>query len=108
MRLSFLSFMVIAAVFAVSQVHAQETRDDVRLGRALVHRVCAECHAVETTALNSPNPLAPRFDAVAATPGMTSMALNAFLHTSHRAMPNIILTSRQTDRVIAYILSLKK
>jgi mono/diheme cytochrome c family protein len=107
MRLSYLSFMVVGAALAVSQVQAQEA-GDVRLGRALAHRACADCHAVETTDFSSRNPLAPRFDAVAATPGMTSIALNAFLHTSHRSMPNIMLTSRQTNRVIAYILSLKK
>jgi len=107
MRLSYLSFMAVGAALVASPAHAQDARD-VRLGHALAHRVCTECHAVETTDSNSPNPLAPRFDAVAATPGMTAMALNAFLHTSHRSMPNIMLTSRQSNRIIAYILSLKK
>jgi mono/diheme cytochrome c family protein len=107
MRLSYLSFVIVGAALAASQVHAQDA-SDVRLGRALALRVCAECHAVEATDVSSRNPLAPRFDAVAATPGMTSIALNAFLHTSHRSMPNIMLTSRQSSRVIAYILSLKK
>jgi mono/diheme cytochrome c family protein len=107
MRLSYLSFMVVVAALAAAPAHAQDARD-VRLGHSLAHRFCTECHAVETTDSISPNPLAPRFDAVAATPGMTAMALNAFLHTSHRSMPNIMLTSRQSTRVIAYILSLKK
>jgi mono/diheme cytochrome c family protein len=107
MRLSYLSFMVVVAALAASPAHAQDARD-VRLGHSLAHRICTECHAVEPTDSNSPNPLAPRFDAVAATPGMTAMALNAFLHTSHRNMPNIMLTSRQANRIIAYILSLKK
>jgi hypothetical protein len=39
---------------------------------------------------------------------MTATALNVFLHTSHRAMPNLILTADQTNGVIACILSLKK
>ena len=39
---------------------------------------------------------------------MTGVALNAFLHTSHRTMPNLILTADQTNGIIAYILSLKK
>jgi hypothetical protein len=73
--------------------------------------LCAECHAVGVMEANSPNSRAPRFEAVAATPGMTAVALNAFLHTlhtSHAAMPNLVLTSDQTSGIIAYILSLKK
>jgi mono/diheme cytochrome c family protein len=107
MRLRYLSFLVIGAAVAAQQVHAQES-GDLQRGRALAQQVCAECHAVGTSDARSPNSLAPRFEAVAATPGMTGAALNAFLHTSHRAMPNLILTADQTNGIIAYILSLKK
>jgi cytochrome c len=51
---------------------------------------------------------APSFAAVAATPGMTAMALNVFFQTSHRNMPNLILTADQTREIIAYITSLKR
>jgi mono/diheme cytochrome c family protein len=107
MRLPYLSFMVIGAAVAASQVRAQEL-GDLQQGRALAQQVCSECHAVGREDARSPNALAPRFEAVAATPGMTATALNVFLHTSHRAMPNLILTADQTNGVIAYILSLKK
>jgi mono/diheme cytochrome c family protein len=107
MRLLYLSFMVIGAAVAASQVRAQEL-GDLQRGRALAQQVCSECHAVGREDARSPNTLAPRFEAVAATPGMTATALNVFLHTSHRAMPNLILTADQTNGVIAYILSLKK
>jgi mono/diheme cytochrome c family protein len=107
MRLAYLSFMVIGAALMAPQVHAQDI-SEVQQGRALANQVCSECHAVGAADSRSPNVLAPRFEAVAATPGMTAMALNAFLHTSHRAMPNLLLTADQTDGIIAYILSLKK
>src|SRR5258708_30936500 len=107
MRLLYLSFIVVGAAIAASQVHAQGVTELDR-GRALAQQVCSECHAVGTADARSPNALAPRFEAVAATPGMTGAALNAFLHTSHRAMPNLILTADQTNAIIAYILSLKK
>jgi mono/diheme cytochrome c family protein len=107
MRLAFLSFIVIAAAVAAPQAWAQNL-GDVQQGRALANQVCSECHAVGPADSRSPNVLAPRFEAVAATPGMTAMALNAFLHTSHRAMPNLLLTADQTNGIIAYILSLKK
>src|ERR1022692_3758282 len=107
MRLPYLSFMVIGAAFAAQQVHAQDL-SDLQKGRALAQQVCSECHAVGTADSRSPNVLAPGFEAVAATPGMTGAALNAFLHTSHRAMPNLELTPDQANGIIAYILSLKK
>jgi len=107
MRLAFLSFIVIAAAVSAPQAWAQDL-GDVQQGRALANQVCSECHAVGPADSRSPNVLAPRFEAVAATPGMTAMALNAFLHTSHRAMPNLLPTADQTSGIIAYILSLKK
>jgi mono/diheme cytochrome c family protein len=92
---------------AVVPATAQEF-GDVASGRALATQVCAECHAVRAEDRASPNPRAPRFEMVAATPGMTAAALNVFLHTSHRSMPNLLLTEDQASGVIAYILSLKK
>jgi len=105
MRFLYLSFLVIGAAIAAPQVQAQ---GDLQQGRALANQVCAECHAVGIGDSRSPNLLAPRFEAVADTPGMTAVALNAFLHTSHRTMPNLELTADQASGVIAYILSLKK
>jgi hypothetical protein len=32
------------------------------------------------------------------------MALNAALHTSHRTMPNLVLTALEVLNIIAYIL----
>jgi mono/diheme cytochrome c family protein len=107
MRLSYLSIIVIGAALAAAPARTQEFGDP-QLGRALAQQVCSECHAVGPADARSPNALAPRFEAVAATPGMTAVALNAFLHTSHRNMPNLVLTADQTNGIIAYILSLKK
>jgi mono/diheme cytochrome c family protein len=91
---------------AGGQAHSQE-RGDWRKGRSLARGVCAECHAVRARDLRSANANAPRFATIASTPGMTAMALNAALHTSHRTMPNVVLDADDTNNVIAYILSLK-
>ena len=107
MRLRYLSFMVVGAAVAAQQVHAQEF-GDLQQGRALAQQVCGECHAVGTADARSPHSLAPTFEAVAATPGMTAAALNVFLHTPHHAMPDLVLTADQNNGIIAYILSLKK
>ncbi len=76
-------------------------------GQALATQVCAQCHAVESGLLRSPNAEAPRFEAIAKLPGMTSIALNAALQTSHRSMPNVILEADARSDIVAYILSLK-
>ena len=49
----------------------------------------------------------PPFPVIAATPGLTSIALTAALLMSHRLMPNIIMKPEDRRDVIAYILSLK-
>jgi len=54
-----------------------------------------------------PNERAPRFQVIAGVPGMTATALSAALNTSHRTMPNVILTPDEQAHIIAYILSLK-
>jgi mono/diheme cytochrome c family protein len=79
---------------------------DVANGRAVAIQECGECHAVLPNA-TSPNANAPSFVRVANTPGMTSIALNAFFQTAHRTMPQISLPAAETRDLIAYILSLK-
>jgi mono/diheme cytochrome c family protein len=76
-------------------------------GLVLAQRLCAECHAIQKEYSGSPNPNAPRFQAIASIPGMTATALSAAFNTSHRAMPNIILPADEQADIIAYILSLK-
>jgi len=107
MHLARLSLAAIMVAIAAQHVQAQ-TPSDWQRGRALARQVCAECHAVGRRDLRSPNSRSPSFVAIASTPGMSAIALNVILHTSHRSMPNIILNAEQTNGIIAYILSLKK
>jgi mono/diheme cytochrome c family protein len=98
--------MLAAAVALSLPAQAQEAGQASR-GLALAQRLCAECHAIEKQYTRSPNAHAPRFQAVASTPGMTAMALSAALNTSHHSMPNILLAADEQADIIAYILSLK-
>ena len=77
-------------------------------GLILARQVCAQCHAVEMGPAVSPEGAAPRFEDIANTPGMTSTALGAALHTSHRTMPNLMLENDDVSNIVAYILSLKR
>jgi mono/diheme cytochrome c family protein len=89
-------------------------------GRGLAERWCVECHEVapgnrKPRAVRVPPPAdqapgvveVPTFQMVADDPAATEAALRAFLRTPHAAMPDLRLTSDQTDDVVAYILSLK-
>jgi mono/diheme cytochrome c family protein len=100
--------LVFSFAFAASSLPAAaQDFGDSRKGLAFAKMVCAECHAVEKTGAPSPNRNAPPFGTVAATSGMTAMALRTWLQTSHPTMPNIVLNSNERADVIAYILSLK-
>jgi len=100
----------IAVAFALAygaQPLAAQERGDASAGFSFASEVCAQCHAVRKGDANSPNEKAPPFAAVANTRGMTGMALSVWLQTAHPTMPNIALTPKQKDDVIAYIQSMK-
>jgi len=101
-------FLIIIAlsVFATSHVQAQEPSEIIK-GSVLAREVCGGCHAIVAGEIGSPNPAAPRFEAIARIPGMTAIALSAALQTSHRTMPNVMLDGEELRNIAAYILSLK-
>jgi mono/diheme cytochrome c family protein len=100
------SMAMLALALAAARGEAQEIGQPAR-GLALAQRLCTQCHAVEKEQLQSPNENAPRFQVIASVPGMTSIALSAALNTSHRSMPNIMLSPDERADIVAYILSLK-
>lgn len=79
---------------------------DIAQGRAYAENVCARCHAIESGETQSPDIGAPSFQVIADTPGMTSIALNAWLHTPHPSMPNFIIDADSVTDLSAYVLSL--
>lgn len=100
-----MSAFLLMAVLA-QPLAAQDTGDP-RQGLALARQVCFECHAIQPQQLLSPNPRAPTFPQLAATPGMTTAALTVALTTPHVGMPMFRLSSGQREDIIAYILSLR-
>jgi mono/diheme cytochrome c family protein len=80
---------------------------DARRGQVFAQRVCAQCHAVRRSQINSPNPDAPTFPVIAEVPGMTALALTVVLQSAHNAMPDLVLEPQDRRDVIAYILSLR-
>ena len=96
------------ALVAGAAASAQaQTPPQPRAGLELARRLCAGCHAVERGNLHSIEPRAPAFTAIAGVRGVSARALAAALQTSHRVMPDIVLTPSARADVVAYILSLR-
>jgi len=79
-------------------------------GRSFALERCSVCHLVANGQSRAPaeGALAPDFAAIARTRGNSNTALREFLAGPHPTMPDLKLTDKQTNDVIAYILSLKK
>ncbi len=93
-------------VSAIAILPALAQEGDARAGLAVAQNTCAACHAIRG-GQQSANANAPSFEKIAGVPGMTAIALQASLQTSHRSMPNLILSTEDRRNVAAYILSLK-
>ncbi len=86
---------------------AQRLPGDPVAGLDYARAVCADCHNVEREWDELAAFYGPPFLDIAAMPTTTEMSLKVFLRTPHENMPNLILSDRVRDDVIAYILSLK-
>lgn len=104
MRIPVLSLPTLLLAAGLAQ--AQAVPGNPLAGEQLARLQCAECHlmpgGVRATASGIPS-----FQAIASQPRVTALSLNAFLQTPHDRMPNIMLTRREVDDLIAYILSFK-
>ena len=89
-----------------ANAQAQESGEPKR-GLAVARVNCAGCHAIVRGEQVSPNSVAPTFERVANTPGMTALAFNHLMHSSHKTMPLIILPPDDQWHLVAYILSLR-
>jgi mono/diheme cytochrome c family protein len=86
---------------------ASATGADPATGAHIAKTECATCHAVDPAAeAKSPDPKAPRFVDVARMPSTTELSLKVFLRSSHKNMPNFILSSEEIDSLASYILEL--
>jgi mono/diheme cytochrome c family protein len=100
--------VILVAMLAFSIVAEAQEPGNVTRGRTYAKERCAECHAIDKETEYSPVRAAPRFERLANTPGMTGMALTAWLYSSHKTMPNLIVRGENLDDLVAYIRSLKR
>jgi mono/diheme cytochrome c family protein len=108
MRWMILPYFIASAILAAqSAVLAQPVVGDPASGRKIATTLCSSCHRVlPMTLSDKADP--PSFQSIADLPSTTGISLNVFLHSTHRNMPDFILSSAESNDLIAYILSLKK
>jgi len=104
-RVGVAALSVVAALVTSTAGVAQNYGDASR-GAAFAMRVCQGCHGVRSQEV-SINALAPAFDTIAETRGMTETALSVALRTPHRDMPDLMLEDQERADIIAYILTLR-
>lgn len=95
------------ALLALGTIAQAQESGEPRRGLAVARENCAGCHAVARGERASPNPLAPPFERVANVSGMTALALNHLMHSSHESMPLIVLPPEDQWHLVAHILSLR-
>lgn len=99
-------FAACLVVALASDARAQEPGDPGK-GLRFAQETCAGCHGVQAADRVSPRPGLATFYLIANTPGMTGIAISAWLRTPHKSMPDLIIASEDRNNVIAYILSLR-
>ncbi len=94
--------VIAAAIFATIPLSAVHAAGDVAAGRAIAETWCQPCHAI---AAPTGSDVATPFSDIAAK--RSALAIGAFLANPHGDMPNIQLSRKQIDDVIAYMETLK-
>jgi mono/diheme cytochrome c family protein len=107
MRWMILPYFVASAILAQqSPTLAQPLEGDPASGRQIATKLCSSCHHVLPVTLpDKGGP--PSFQSIADQPSTTGISLNVFLHSNHNNMPDFIVSSAESNDLIAYILSLK-
>lgn len=98
---------VLAGVGSTPAASDESLPGDPVAGRIFSERECSDCHDVSREGGDYPLNAGPSFLDVALQPSTTALSLRVFLRSTHREMPDLILTPREQDDVIAYILSLR-
>lgn len=106
-----LAAVIALAALSVIRLHnasgATPLPGSASAGHRLAEAWCKECHSIEAaTAGAKKGP--PDFVDIANRTSTTALSLKVFLQTSHKTMPNIIVSPSQTDDLVSYILSLKQ
>jgi len=105
--MKFTTPMFLIAIIGAAAAPAAAQSTDPAAGRRLAASLCVECHRIdEKTPAKDEASKAPSFVDVARLPSTTELAIKVFLRSSHRQMPDFILTPYEIDSLSAYIVGL--
>lgn len=93
--------MAAAVVAGLGPVGAARAAGDAAAGHALVRQWCMSCHVVEEGGAGPDT--APPFAAIARRRAGDPAWVRAWLSAPHPPMPNVNLTRREIDDIIAYL-----
>lgn len=96
--------LVAAAIAALAMAGAAQA-SDVREGRIIAERWCATCHLVSPEQESAMDGV-PSFAQIAEREELDPQALAYYLMQPHPPMPDMALTRREIDKLVAYIESL--
>ena len=101
------SSLFIAAAFALPAGALAQPDNRHSLGRQVAIELCSSCHRVTEGQPHADGNVASFF-AIANLPSTTALSLKVFLRSNHKGMPNLIVSEPDSDKLIDYILSLKR
>lgn len=110
-RRPFLAALALAS--AVSAGTLARAEDDAapppsaEAGRALTQKLCAGCHVIGTDGPSAVTAGIPTFKGIADKPGQTAENIERKLIAPHAPMPDISLSYREIDDIIAFLDSLR-
>ncbi|WP_025035979.1 c-type cytochrome [Bradyrhizobium sp. DOA9] len=104
--------IALSVLFLFSVVHTaagapRPQSGAIAAGHRLAQAWCQSCHAIEPHMAGFFDE-APSFQSIADRKGTTALSLKVFWRTSHRNMPNLVISPEQAEVLSAYILSLKR
>jgi len=108
MRL-FAFLLVVATMTSIeeSPIFGQPLEGDTSAGLRVASTICGNCHEIGS-GTSPTTAIGPKFEDIANLPSTTALSLRTFLRSNHGKMPNFLLSSTDTDNVVAYILSLRR
>lgn len=95
-----------AAALILSAASSMAIAADIGHGEKLARDWCSNCHLVASDQVSTGDG-APTFEVIAETAAVRTSDLRAWLADPHPPMPNLDLTVREIDDLLAYIESLR-
>lgn len=108
-RAALLALTAFAATSSLAPATFAQAPGDISAGKKVTEFLCRSCHDISGSERSkSPPGGAPAFFDVAQSSDTTAEKLHKYLRLPHGRMTNVLLTGREIDDAVAYIMSFKR